>query len=532
MSIVSMSVPEPRERMRGDRFLIVSDRLPIVLGRGEEGWRAAPAAGALISALSPVLRERRGVWIGWPGVTAEKMAGLRTVLTGAIQEGGYPLRPVLLSENEERNCHAGFSGEVIWPLFHDCPLECNFDPSYWRAYQRVNRKFARAAAKVLSVSGAAAVSGSGGPGTGFLWVHNHLLMNVGAELRRLGLRSRTAFFLHLPFPGPDMFVKLPWRERILQGLLAYDQVGLQTPRDLVNFLDCVRLLTPGAELSPCADGLWSVRGRTEAGDFELRAGAFPIGVDARDFAARAARPDVQERAAALSASLRDRKMILGVDRLDRSKGIPEKLRAFAEALERQPELHDRVVLVQVVVPSREDLPRHTALRAEIERLVGEINGRFGRLGWTPIHYAHRALEPDELLAHYRAADVMLITPLKEGMNLLAKEYCAADLDERGALVLSEFAGAASQLADGALLVNPHDARATARTLVRALRMTAAERADRMRRLRERVRREDVSWWAGAFLDAAYADAGEIADIAGSVGDSPRRETSAGLRSFS
>jgi trehalose 6-phosphate synthase len=518
-----MSMPELRERSaRAERFLIVSDRLPIVLARGDAGggWRAAPASGALISALAPVLRERRGVWIGWPGVATEKMDGLRQVLAGAIQEGGYPLRPVPLTENEERGCHAGFSGEVIWPLFHDCPLECNFDPAYWRAYRRVNRKFAKAAAKVL------AGPGGGGAGAGFLWVHNHLLMNVGAELRRLGVQSRTAFFLHLPFPGPDMFVKLPWRDRILQGLLAYDQVGVQTPRDLVNFLDCVRLLAPGAELSPCTGGnggLWSVRGQTEAGPFDLRAGAFPIGIDERDFAARAARPGVLERSASLSASLRGRKMILGVDRLDRSKGIPEKLRAFAEALERQPDLHEKVVLVQIVVPSREDLPRHVALRAEIERLVGEINGRFGRLGWTPIHYAHRALEPDELLAYYRAADVLLITPLKEGMNLVAKEYCAADLDERGALVLSEFAGAASQLADGALLVNPHDARATARTLVRALRMPAEERADRMRRLRRRVRQEDVSWWAGAFLDAAYAD---------TVGDAPRRGTSAGIRSFS
>jgi trehalose 6-phosphate synthase len=323
-----------------------------------------------------------------------------------------------------------------------------------------------------------------------------------------------------------MFVKLPWRDQVLAGLLAYDQVGLQTPRDLVNFLDCVRLLAPGAELSPGTagdGGLWSVRGRTEAGPFAVRAGAFPIGIDERDFTARAARPEVLARTVALSASLRGRKMILGVDRLDRSKGIPEKLRAFAEALERQPGLHDEVVLVQIVVPSREDLPRHAALRAEIERLVGEINGRFGRLGWTPIHYSHRALEQDELLAHYRAADVMLITPLKEGMNLVAKEYCAADHDERGALVLSEFAGAASQLADGALLVNPHDARTTARTLIRALRMPAAERGERMRRLRERVRREDVSWWAGSFLKAAHAEA---------VDDSPRRGTSAGIRSFS
>lgn len=515
MSSLSTLLPDRRERARTDRFLIASDRLPIVLTReGGEGWRAAPATGALISALAPVLRERRGVWIGWPGVTAEEMPGVRQVLAGAIQEGGYPLRPVLLTENEERGCHQGFSGEVIWPLFHDCPLECNFDPAYFRAYRRVNRKFARAAAKALAPAGA---------GGGFLWVHNYPLMNVGAELRRLGSRARTAFFLHLPFPGPDMFVKMPWRDSLLAGLLAYDQVGLQTPRDLVNFLDCVRLLAPGTELSPCDAGLWNVRGRTEEGDFDVTVGAFPIGIDFRDFAERAARPETAARAAALTKSLRGRRMVLGIDRLDRAKGIPEKLRAFAEALARNPELEEEVVLVQIVVPSREELPRHAALRAEIERLVGEINGRFGRLGWTPIHYAYRALAAEELLAHYRAADVLLITPLKEGMNLVAKEYCAADLDEKGALVLSEFAGAAAQLADGALLVNPHDVGATARTLVRALDLPAAERASRMRRLRDRVRREDVSWWAGSFLTAG---AGATAR------QEPRSDTSSGLRGYS
>lgn len=504
--------PEARDKGLSGRFLIVSDRLPIVLTRDErEGWHAAPAAGALISALAPVLRNHRGTWIGWPGASEEEVPALREVLAGAIQVGGYPLRPVSLTDQERRGCYGGFSGEVIWPLFHDFQQECNFDPAYWRAYQKVNRKFARAVANALSRN-----ARQGGH-SDFVWVHDHLLMNVAAELRKIGAAARTAFFSHLPFPSPDVFVKMPWRDGLLAGLLAYDQIGFQTPRDLVNFLDCVRMLVPGAYLAPCEGRLWTIRAEIAGSDIDLKAGAFPIGVDFEDLTARAALPEVEARTAALSASLNGRRLILGVDRLDRSKGIVEKLRAFAEALARYPEeLREKVVLVQVVVPSRETLPRHTALRTEIERLVGGINGRFGGLGWTPVHYLYRSLDPAELLAHYRAADVALITPLKAGMNLVAKEFCAAHRNGRGTLVLSEFAGAATQLADGAFLVNPYDARATARTLVRALRLTPQERAARMRKLRDRVRREDLSWWTESFLETA---------LGGSVTGLPRREAS-------
>lgn len=471
------------------RFLVVSDRLPIELTRaGGEGWRAAPARGALISALTPVLKDRRGVWIGWPGVVEEKAPGLRKVLAGAIQNGGYTLRPVMLTEQEQRDCYGGFSGEVIWPLFHDQPIECNFQPAYWQAYRKVNRKFARAVARATSVSG----------GTDLIWVHDHLLMGLAAELKRQGARARTAFFLHLPFPSPDLFLKLPWRDRLLEGLLAYDQIGFQTPRDLANFLICARTVVPGLEAHQDAEGLWAVRGPEE----ETRAGAFPIGIDFEDIVRRAADPGVETRAAALKASQNGRKLVLGVDRLDRSKGIPEKLRAFAELLTRRPELLERVSLVQVVAPSREDLPRHAALRAEIERLVGEINGYFGRPGWTPVHYLHRMLDPQELLAWYRVADVALVTHLKAGMSLSAKEFCAGNLTEQGVLVLSEFAGAAPQLAVGALLVNPFDVQATANALYRALRMKREERGARMRRLRREVAGHDVFWWADRFLATA------------------------------
>lgn len=461
------------------RCIVVSDRLPIVLSREDgRGWRVSPAGGAFIAALKPVLNDRRGVWIGWPGVTEEEAPGLRRVLAGAIQERGFSLRPVSLTDQERRLSYGGFSGEVVWPLFHDLPLECTFSPSHWQAFLKVNRKFARVAARTLA---------RGAAGTDLVWVHDHLLMNLAVELKRLGAACRTAFFLHLPFPTPDLFLKLPWRERLLAGLLAFDQLGFQTKRDFANFLACVKILAPQAT--------------------HARAGVFPIGVDARQIEEQAASRGVEERLAAVLATLRGRKLIFGVDGLDRSHGIPEKLRAYAETLTRHPELQERVTLVQVATPSHESLTRHAALRSEIERLVGEINGYFGRPGWVPVHYLHRNLDRDELLAYYRAADVALLTPLKAGMHLGAKEFCAANLEERGALVLSEFAGAAAQLGDrqGALLVNPFDCQGTARALYRALEMKERERAVRIRKLRAEVRRHDVSWWAGSFLASALAE---------------------------
>jgi len=488
----------PGSRTPG-RIIVVSERLPIVLTR-EEGtrWRAAPARGALISALAPVLSDRRGVWIGWPGVTVEELPGIRRVLAGAIQEGGYSLRPVPLTARD-RTDGSAFCGEVLWPLFHGLPTECNFDRSHWQAFRRMSCKYARAVAKAVAVSG----------GSDLVWVQDHPLINVALEMRRYGVQAPAAFFLHLPFPSPDLFMMLPWRDRLLSALLAYDRIGFQTTTDLANFVACVRTLAPWALLSRGAEELWSVEmGRQGQGPcHSTEVGVFPIGIDFREVASGAESPQVAERAAALEAAHAGRHVILGVDRLDRSKGLPEKLRAFADLLAKHPGLREKVSLVQVVVPAREDLPRHAALREEIEQRVGEINGRFGAPGWVPVHYVHRWLEPAELQAWYQAADVLLVTPLKAGMELVAKEYCAARTKGDGVLVLSEFAGAAAQLGSGALLVNPHNVEATSRALFRALRMKPAERAARMSALRSEVQRHDVYWWADSFLAAALREPG-------------------------
>jgi trehalose 6-phosphate synthase len=460
-----------RAARRRSRLIVVSNRLPVALKRAGRRWRGESGSGGLVSALLPVLRDRGGTWIGWAGAPgpARAFAG---ALAAADRQAGYRLAAVALEAAEIDDFYLGFSNEIIWPLFHDLPSRCKFKPRYWETYRRVNRKYAKA------------VMGRARPGD-FIWVHDYHLMNVGAELRRLGCRSRLAFFLHIPFPSPDVFLKLPWRSQVLDALLEFDLVGLQTARDRRNFLACVQAL-----------------GRSARG---TRIGHFPIGIDYNAFLRAAAAPVVEARARELHRLLPRRKLVLGIDRLDYTKGITLRLLAFQDLLERRPAMRGSVSLIQVVVPSREDIPEYHRMKTEIEQLVGRINGAFARPGgWVPVWYEYRSLTREDLLAYYRAADIALITPLKDGMNLVAKEYCACSIEEDCVLILSEFAGAAEQLAAGALLVNPYDVRAVAEAIRAAHAMPAAERTARMRGLRRAVRREDVHRWVDGFLRAAHA----------------------------
>jgi len=468
------------------RLIVVSNRLPLKVERtGPAECHVSPGTGGLVSAMAPVMRARGGVWIGWPGTSGNDEL-LRKEFRRAGQREGYRFEPVFLTREERDAFYYGFSNEVVWPLFHDLQSLCRFDPAYWRGYLAVNRRYADVIAKKTTHAD-------------FIWVHDYQLMGVGRALRDLGHEACCAFFLHIPFPSPDIFGKLPWRESVLRSLFAYDLVGFQTRRDRRNFLDCIDQFLPDAEVSGRGQSLVRLR----LGERESRAGWFPIGIDHNDFYRRANSPEVVRRAHDLSRLLPDRHLILGIDRLDYTKGIPERLCAFRNALERYPDLHERVTLIQIVVPSRADIPQYQELKSRIENLVGEINGRFTRPGgWVPIHYVFRALEPNDLLAFYHACQIALITPLKDGMNLVAKEYCACDPDENGVLILSEFAGAAVQMASGALLVNPCDIEAVADTLHTAFLMSGSERRARMRRLRRGIRRQDVFWWVDTFMSAA------------------------------
>jgi alpha,alpha-trehalose-phosphate synthase [UDP-forming] len=471
-------------RNKHDRLVVVSNRLPFAFERDESGrWIGREGAGGLISALLPVLSDRGGVWIGWPG-TAETGRDLEEAVAQAGREAGYALRAVVLEAEEVNNFYHGFSNEVIWPLFHDLQSLCCFDPVYWRTYQQVNRKFAAA---VLDSCGT----------EDFIWVHDYHLMNVALEAKAKGCGARIGFFLHIPFPSPDIYLKLPWRLPLLQALLEYDLIGLQTPRDRRNFVQCLRLLIGDVEVH----GKGNVISVTHQAH-TTRVGSFPISIDYAAFLHQAEAPGVAARAAEFHRLLPNRKLILGVDRLDYTKGIPQRLQSFRNALDRYPQLRERISLIQVVVPSRVDIPEYYDLKVQIEQLVGEINGSFMRPGgWVPVWYVYSSLTRNDLLAYYRAADIALITPLKDGMNLVAKEYCACS-EENCVLILSEFAGAAQQLQRGALLVNPYDIEGVADAIYRAYVMSEEERRGRMRSMRRAVREYDIFWWLDAFLQAA------------------------------
>jgi trehalose 6-phosphate synthase len=467
-----------------NRLIVVSNRLPFALdSAGEDLWTVTPAVGGLVSAVEPVLRERGGTWIGWPGTTGDIP---HEPFAKATRDAGYNVVPVALSETERDEFYYGYSNEVIWPLFHDLQNFCNFEPAYWQAYRQVNERYADAIIRNARPDD-------------FIWVHDYHLMYVGQALRERSAPqqlSALTFFLHIPFPPYDIFSKLPQPRRLLRALLQFDLLGFQTRRDVRNLLQCVRRVMPDTKVAS--------RSETHVIRFEKRkihVGHFPIGIDFGSFETGAKSDAVAKRSRELRASFPDCQLILGSDRLDYSKGIPERLRAFRNALERYPELRGRVVLIQIVVPSRVEIPRYHEFKGRIDRLVGDINGRFSTSTWIPVQYHFRGLDREDLLAHYRACDIAFITPLKDGMNLVAKEYCACHADADGALILSQFAGAAEQLKPDALLVNPYDVERMADTILTAFRMSEADRSVRMKRMRRIIRKENVFWWVDSFLAA-------------------------------
>lgn len=469
------------------KLIIVSNRLPCVIekgtGEGDE-WTVNPGSGGLITALAPVLRKCNGVWIGWPGTVHEDDVDVAAVLEQSRQRFHYRMHPVAMPRGEKEGFYEGFANQVLWPLFHCLNERCNFSPHFWSMYELVNRRFADATQPFTANAGS------------FIWVHDYHLMLVAQELRRAGARNRIGYFLHTPFPPPEVFLKLPWRMEILRALLAYDLVGFQTIADRRNFVGCVRTLLRECQVR----GQGRIKSTTHE-EREIKLGSFPISIDFDEFAGEAVSEEVKTECARLKQQFSGRKLILGIDRLDYTKGIPSRLRAFRAALSHFPDLPRAVTFVQVVVPSRGSIGEYRALRDEIEQLVGEINGQYGEVGYVPLQYMYRVLSRTELLALYRVADVCLVTPLNDGMNLVAKEYCACNVDNKGVLILSEFAGAAAELQRGAILVNPYDYEGMAQAIHTALTMPADERRARMQRARRQIRRNDVHAWADAFLRA-------------------------------
>ncbi len=473
------------------RLVVVSNRLPITLENDEtDGLFIRPSSGGLITALAPVLRDTAGVWLGWPGTSKDIL--LDGHLDRAGSEMGCTFETVSLGQEELDDYYLGFSNRVLWPLFHDFPNICKFDSQQWQAYLRVNRKFARKLVQITDEDD-------------YIWVQDYHLLLVARELAGMGANRRVSFFLHTPFPSLDVFKRLPWRKQIINAMLQYDLIGFQAHRDKQNFLECVKEIA-NVEGHSDGNGLHHIERRNHT----ARVGVFPISIDFAEFERLAASSCVARRVEQLHRLCPDCKVLLGVDRLDYSKGIPQRLAAFRSLLERFSELRGKVTMFQVMVPSRDSIPEYRTVREEIEKMVDDINRSFGDDDWLPVHYIYRNLDRAELLAYYRAADVALVTPIKDGMNLVAKEYCVANIENDGVLILSEFAGAAGQMRRSAIMVNPNHTEEVTNAIYRALHMPAEKRRVRMRRLRHSLRRRDIYWWSNLFLRSVKQTAYEEA----------------------
>ncbi len=480
-------------------FVVVANRLPtdrVIEADGSAYWRDSP--GGLVTALEPVMRAKAGAWVGW--------AGQPDLEFTPFDSDGIRVVPVTLSVEEVENYYEGFSNGTLWPLYHDVIAPPRYHRQWWESYIEVNRRFADAAAAVSA------------PGA-VVWVHDYQLQLVPKMLRKARPDLIIGFFDHIPFPPYGIFSQLPWRTQVIEGLLGADVIGFQRSADAGNFATAVRRLkgytTKGQTIEvPLVDPSEGVRAHkpitTGAPSRVVIAKAFPISIDSRSYEELARSPQIQARAQQIREDLGNPKTImLGVDRLDYTKGIGHRLQAYGELLaEGRLRVRD-VTMVQIASPSRERVETYRQLRDEVEQTVGRINGDFATISHTAISYHHHGYPREEMVALYLAADVMLVTALRDGMNLVAKEYAASRFDNAGVLVLSEFAGASDELTR-ALLVNPHDIDGLKDAIVRAISMPSQERSARMRSLRKRVLDKDVAAWSTAFLTELTAASGNRA----------------------
>ena len=466
--------------MTGSDFVVVANRLPVDLEKLPDGstrWKRSP--GGLVTALEPILRSNNGAWVGWPGVPDTEVE--------PIVEDGLDLYPVPLSSVEVADYYEGFSNASLWPLYHDVIVKPVYDRKWWSSYVEVNRRFAEATAKVAA-DGAT------------VWIQDYQLQLVPKMLRMLRPDLTIGFFLHIPFPPVELFMQMPWRTEIVEGLLGADLIGFHLPGGAQNFLYLARRLA-GQPTSRGTVGVRSKLGVVQVGFRTVRVGAFPISIDSAQLDEMSRRHDIRARAQQIREELGNPdRIMLGVDRLDYTKGIDVRLNALLELLEEDRVDPAKTVMVQLATPSRERVDSYVQMRGDIERQVGRINGEYGQVGHPVVHYLHRPVPRDELIAFFVAADVMLVTPLRDGMNLVAKEYVACRSDLGGALLLSEFTGAAAELRQ-AYLCNPHDLDSVKDAMVAALEQDGETGRRHMRALRRQVLTHDVDRWARSFLGA-------------------------------
>jgi trehalose 6-phosphate synthase/phosphatase len=457
------------------RLVVVSNRLPFTLKRSGEGWRTDRSTGGLATAMGPILKRTNGIWIGWSGEASDTNdeRRQRTLQRWAERERYFA---VDLPAEVAEGFYEGFANQALWPLFHSFPGLFKFDPAHWQAYREANRRFLDVLVEHLQPDD-------------LVWIHDYQLMLLPQLLREARPDARIGFFLHIPFPASAIFRLLPRRDELLQGLLGADYIAFHTHGYLQHFrASALRML-----------GIDSQMDRIEVGGRSVHLDALPIGIAPGEFT------DLLEKDEATINRLREikkryegRHLLLGVDRLDYTKGIPDRLRTYRRLLQDYPDLRGKVTLIQVAVPSREVIPMYQELRQEVDELVGKINGHFSTPDWTPIVYMRRGIPRSELVALYAAADVAWVTPLRDGLNLVAKEYVACQPGGAGTLVLSEFAGAAAEMGE-AFLVNPYDEERTAETIARSLSLPEDERRERMSSLHRRVGRNSVFDWGKRFV---------------------------------
>ena len=454
--------------MKSSRLIVVSNRLPVALVHEDSEWKTKRTAGGLATAMDPILKRAGGVWIGWSG-TQEAPEALK-LLRQEESSIAVDLPPNILQKFYE-----GFANQVLWPLFHSFPSRLHFDIGNWEAYIEANRCFCSAVVNEFRAGDR-------------IWVHDYHLMLLPGMLRERIPDAAIGFFLHIPFPGSDVFSILPRGEELLAGLMGADLLSFQTHLHLQHFRLSLRRLL----------GLECTVDRLEVPGREVRLQALPIGIAPDGLLVHSDKPETQEQLEKLRAQYSGLSVIVAVDRLDYTKGLPERLRTFRAMLKSEPKLIGKVVLLQIAAPSRENIEIYQALRSEVHELIAEINGQFGTPDWVPVVYIHRDISRPELVAIYQFAHIAWVSPLRDGMNLVAKEYVACKPDGNGVLVLSSFAGAAAEMGE-ALLINPLDEERTALTVRRALTMPEEEKRDRMLALRERVIRNNVFAWGDRFL---------------------------------
>lgn len=455
------------------KTIIVSNRLPVKIFQEKGELIYQPSEGGLATGLGSIYKQGDNIWIGWPGLHVPNAENRKAIQRNLAKES---MKPVFLSAAEIGEYYEGFSNGTLWPNFHYFNQFTIYDENLWKAYQKVNRKFAKEIAEIVNPDDT-------------IWVHDYQLLLLPAMLREFAPKVSIGFFLHIPFPSYESFRLLPWRRELLKGMLGADFLGFHTYDDMRHFLSSVNRLA----------GLGNSNGQINVENRKVMVDALPMGIDYEKYAAAAASPDTLEKEIRYRTGIGKAKLILSIDRLDYSKGIPQRLKAFELFLKRYPSFRDKVSLLMVVVPSRDQVGKYQELKKEIDLLVGRINGEYGKIEWTPIHYFYRSFPLASLSAFYRMAEVALVTPMRDGMNLVCKEYIASKLDKKGVLILSEMAGASKELSD-ALLINPNNLEQMVAAIKQALEMPEERQMAMMETMQISLQRYNIHHWVELFME--------------------------------